>query len=112
VRASLTLLICLSLIGCKGDTSTLDKRVAFWNSALSRDIPVGTSTDEIRKWGVSHGVKFDYLSAQQWLYANVERVPEKGIPFPCSDWNIIIKISIDTANRSTKNNVGIVGTCI
>jgi hypothetical protein len=106
------LLISLSLVACKYDTAKLDERIAFWKNALASDLPVGTNADEIKKWGATHGVKFDDLKVQHWLYANVESVPETGIPFPCSAWNIIIKITVDTTNRSVQNNVSTVGSCI
>jgi hypothetical protein len=79
---------------------------------MAHDLPVGTSADVIKKWGATHSIKFDDLKAQHWLYANVESVPESGIPFPCSVWNIIIQITIDATNRSTQNKVSTVGSCI
>jgi hypothetical protein len=99
------------LAGCKHD-SKLDKRVVYWENTLNHDLPVGTNADEIKKWGASHNIKFDHLKTQQWLYANVEIVPETGITFPCSAWNIIIKITIDDKNKSVKNNISTVGSCI
>ena len=106
------LLLSLILIACKHDSAKLDERVSFWRNELARDVPVGTSRDEIIKWGAGRGVKFDYLEVQHWLYVNAESVPETGIPFPCSAWNIIIKITIDPTNHSVQNNVSTVGSCI
>ena len=112
MRTFTILLVSLILTGCKNESTKLDERVSYWESVLASDLPVGTSTDGIHKWGETHGIKFDDLKLQHWLYANVESVPETGIPFPCSAWNIIVKITIDSTNHSVQNNVNIVGSCI
>ncbi len=63
-------------------------------------------------WGAEHHVKFDFLEQQRWLYANVERVPESGVPFPCSEWNIILTFHLDEQQRSMMNEVSTVGACL
>jgi hypothetical protein len=64
------------------------------------------------EWGAAHHAQFDFLEQQRWLYSNVERVPETGIHFPCSEWNIIIAIHLDGTNRAVSNDVRTVGTCL
>jgi hypothetical protein len=90
----------------------LQERVHFWRDSLAKEVPIGTNKERIMEWGAAHHFKFDYLEKQHWLYANVEAVPEKGIPFPCSQWNIILEISIDKTGHSTNNEVSTVGTCL
>lgn len=112
MRLFYAMLIFLILTACANGHSQLQERVTFWQNTLAKEVPIGTSTERIKEWGVAHHIKFDYLELQHWLYANVEAVPEKGIPFPCSEWNIILKISIDVTGHSTKNEVSTVGSCI
>jgi len=59
----------------------------------------------------ANGVKFDYLRQQQELYANVEKVPEPGLKFPCSEWNIIVEITLDADGHAKDSSVRAVGTC-
>ena len=99
------------LTSCRQDTGALDQRVAFWNQSLS-EVPVGSSSEQVKQWADRHDVKFIYMEEQHQFYANVERVPVKGIRFPCGEWNIIIKITIDASGHTIKNEIGQVGTCV
>lgn len=112
MRLFILMLIAVTFVGCANAQPQLKERVKFWQETLNKEVPVGTSKGRIIDWGTAHHVKFDYLEQQQWLYANVEAIPERGIPFPCSQWNIILKISIDKAGNSTNNEVSTVGTCL
>lgn len=112
MRIALAALTIATLLGCAGDNHLLKDRAAYWREALSQGVPKGTSREKAMEWAAGHNVKFEYLEQQHWLYANVEQVPESGIPFPCSQWNIILKVTIDTTGQSVKNEVSTVGTCL
>lgn len=112
MRTVLVALAVAALPACAGDNHALQERVAHWQSALSKGIPNGSSREQAIKWAASHNVKFVYLEQQHWLYANVEKVPESGIPFPCSHWYIILKVAFDGTGNSMKNEVSTVGTCL
>ena len=101
-----------TLPACAGDNHLLKERTAYWREALSRGVPAGSSKQQAMEWAASRNVKFEYLEQQHWLYANVERVPESGIPFPCSQWNIILTVTIDNTGHSVQNEVSTVGTCL
>jgi hypothetical protein len=111
-RIVAAILIAVALVACSTGNAKLQERVAFWRGALANGVPVGTGKEKIREWGETHHVKFDLLGQQHVLYANVERIPEAGIPFPCSEWNIILKITIDSAGRSERSEVSTAGSCI
>jgi hypothetical protein len=64
------------------------------------------------QWGKDRNVKFDFLEEQRGLYANVEQVPDSGIGFPCSDWNIILKVSLDPNDCTSGSEVRTVGSCL
>jgi hypothetical protein len=100
------------LPACAGDNNLLKERAAYWREALSQGVPAGSSTQKAMEWAASRNVKFEYLEQRHWLYANVERVPELGISFPCSQWNIILKVTIDSTGHSVQNEVSTVGTCL
>jgi hypothetical protein len=108
----LAALAIATLPACAGDNHVLQERVAYWRSALSQGVPNGSSKEMALKWAKDRKVNFDYLEQQHWLYANVEQVPVSGIPFPCSQWNIILIVSFDATAHSVKNEVSTVGTCI
>jgi hypothetical protein len=112
LRGSLALSLVLALTACGGSNAELDARKSFWEEALRTSVPSGSSVQEIAAWGASHGVHFEYLPKQRWLYANVERIPASGIPFPCSEWNIIVKIAMSEAGRSESIEVSTVGKCV
>jgi hypothetical protein len=100
------------LASCTGDNVKLRERVSYWEHALAQGVPVGASKESAIAWGAKNSVKFDYLAVQNWLYANAEQVPESGIPFPCSSWNIILRIQLGTDGTAVSNNVSQVGSCV
>ena len=106
-----SLLVIFCLAGCSQDTHDFDKRLGYWQHSL-KELPLGSSSDQVTRWGKSHGIELSFLPEQRQFYANVERIPVNGIKFPCSEWNIIIQITMDKAGRSIKNEVGQVGSCV
>jgi len=112
MRTVLVALAVAALPACTGDNHTLQDRVAYWRGAISQGVPNGSSREKAMEWAAGHNVKFVYLEQQNWLYANVEQVPESGIPFPCSQWNIILKVAFDATGHSLNNEVSTVGTCL
>ena len=111
MRNIIGLLILLCVASCRQDTSEFDAKIEYWNQSLLQ-VPLGSSTEQITNWAKSHKVNFTYLPEQQQFYANVERVPVKGIRFPCGEWNIIIVINVDQSGHATKNEVRQVGSCV
>ena len=112
MRIALAALAIATLPACAGDNHVLQERVAYWRDTLSLGVPSGSSKEMAVGWAKGRQIEFDYLEQQHWLYANVEQVPVSGIPFPCSQWNIILKVSFDATGHSVKNEVSTVGTCI
>jgi hypothetical protein len=105
-------LFALALMGCTQGNSRARERAEFWKAEMARDIPPGTTKEKAIQWGKDRKVKFDFLEKQRWLYANVEQVPGSGIGFPCSDWNIILTVSLDPNDRTIGNEVSTVGSCL
>jgi hypothetical protein len=105
-------LFALALTGCTQGNSHARERAEFWKAELAHNIPLGTTKEKAIQWGKDRNVKFEFLEEQHWLYANVEHVPDSGIGFPCSDWNIILKVSLDANDRTTGREVSTVGSCI
>ena len=105
----------LSLVAaCSNSTNAkVQERAAYWRALLAHDLPPGTKADVAKEWFRTRHLKASFLEAQHWVYANVESVPDGGlIPFPCSAWNIIIKIPVDANDRTTESDVSAVGTCL
>lgn len=106
------ILLSLAFMGCTSENTRLNERTKFWKSELAHNIPTGTPKEKAIQWGEKHQVKFDLLEKQNWLYANVERVPDSGIGFPCSEWNIILKVFTGADGNSIGNEVTALGSCI
>ena len=104
-------LTSLLLTSCRQDTGALDQRIRYWNQSLS-GVPVGSNSEQVKLWAEQHNVKLIYLEGQHQFYANVERVPVKGFRFPCGEWNIIIRITVDASGHTIKNEIGQVGSCV
>lgn len=100
------------LIGCTSHNAHVKERADYWKSDLDTNIPAGTTSAKAIEWGISKNIKFDYLPSKNWLYSNVERVPDSGIGFPCSEWNIMLKVILDANGYAVKNEVSAVGSCI
>lgn len=105
-------LLLVGLTSCSGHNEQLAQRRAYWEAALQQNVPVGTTKDQIMSWGLSQGVEFRTVPPDHWLYANVESVPVEGIKFPCSQWNIILKVSLDASDRAAGHEISQVGTCL
>jgi hypothetical protein len=89
----------------------LDARVKFWEKEMADEIPVGSSAEKIQQWGKAKDLRFfELIKSQNAFSTNVEVV--RGIGLICPDWNIIIRIEMGSDNRSEKQNVHTVGSCI
>jgi hypothetical protein len=111
-RIALVALALFALSACTGRNHALQERIAYWQANLSEGVPVGSNRVAAMTWAASRDVQFQYVEEQHWLYAIVERVPESGIPYPCSQWNIILKVRFDSTGHSTKSDAGAVGSCL
>lgn len=112
MKTLIIIILSTMLFSCSTDHGELNARVKYWQTLLDNEVPYGTDIEKIKKWGESKNIKFDYLKQQKWLYSNVEQIPVKGIKFPCSEWNIILKIIINSNGKSIKNEVSKVGSCV
>jgi hypothetical protein len=112
MRIALAALAIATLPACARDNHVLQERIAYWRDTMSQGVPHGSSKETALAWAKEHNVKFDYYEQQHWLYANVEQVPVSGIPFPCSQWNIILTVSFDATGHSVNNEVSTVGSCL
>lgn len=110
-RTALATLALVALSAC-GRNQALQERLAYWQASLSEGVPLGSTREAAMGWAATREVQFQYVEDQRWLYALVERVPEAGIPFPCSHWSIILKVNFDSTGRAIKRDVGSLGSCL
>jgi len=106
------LLAIVFLTSCAEDQTQLHARIADWQQRLEVAVPVGKPRSDIEAWAVAHGLRLEYLPAQNEMYGNVEQVPVKGIKFPCSQWNIIVSVHLDSSGDAVRNEVRAVGSCL
>jgi len=92
--------------------SRIQKRTTYWKSLIDAEIPTGTTKEKIEQWGKQRGLHLTWIPDRNFFDANVEQVPESGIGFPCSEWNIIVDIYIGKDNASVKGEVSTVGSCV
>jgi hypothetical protein len=104
--------LIVALIGCSTHNEQLARRRAYWDEALKQNVPTGTTKEQIISWGKSQGVAFNPVPQNHWLIANVERVAVEGIKFPCSEWNIIVTVTLDAHEKATRYEISQVGTCV
>jgi len=90
----------------------LDERVQHWKLVLDENVPLGTSKEAIDKWASENSIEFSENPTLMKLFANVEQVPDTGIGFPCSEWNIILEVQLDKNRLSKSNSISTVGSCI
>ncbi len=98
----------------------IDKRVVYWESLIDSEMPAGSSIKLVKQWGkkrnisasIITGNKFQPPEAKQIFYSNVESIPDAGIGFPCSSWNIIIEIYFGQDEKYVGRRVHAVGSCI
>ena len=102
----------IGLAACSGDRTEFDARVQHWKSSIEAAAIPGTPRAQLEAWAKENGIQFHYLQQQHELYANVETLPEPGLKFPCSKWNVIAEISLDADDRAVVSHVQTVGTCL
>lgn len=103
-------LLLLQLVACDSDHSYLIARAEHWRQTLA-SLPQGASREKVEAWGLEHNVHFIYQSQERQFYAVVERLPERGIKFPCSEWYIALQISMGESGTTEKNEVITSGVC-
>jgi hypothetical protein len=91
----------------------IQKRIAYWESLVDKELPSGSSKERVEQWGRDHHLKFfELIPSKNFFDANVEQIPAVGIGFPCSDWNIIVDIYMGNDAKSIGRKVHTVGSCI
>ena len=110
--AGLALLV--SLTSCSWGSHVVEERYVYWNETIARELPIGTSLVEIYRWGEANHVEFSRPvnnARGHWVSAVVDRKPVT-FGFPCAEWMVNIRISLDATDRSTENKVSKVGVCL
>jgi hypothetical protein len=82
--------------GCRSTSTALDERVPYWRAIVTRELPIGSSREDIEAWGVRRGIALKYTEQLRWLTGNLEQVvvPNEG---PCDTWTIGITTTMATA---------------
>jgi hypothetical protein len=86
--------------------------VLTWDATIEKQVPIGTGRSKVEAWVAANTILLRYDADRNQLYGVVEKVPEPGLKFPCSDWNVIVEIRFDTRGRVLNHFVHTVGTCL
>jgi hypothetical protein len=109
LTAPLALLVLLAACSTEG---RLHERKAYWEQALAVNVPTGTTRQEASRWLSSQGVTpLEDRRQQHVLSAKVEELPDK-FSLVCSYWSITVNVFFDDADRSVRNQVDTLGTCL
>jgi hypothetical protein len=109
------IVVCLCIFsGITGHitNSRIQKRIAYWKTLISEEIPIGTTKERMEQWGKQRHLNLTWIPSRNFFDTTVERVPDAGIGFPCSEWNIIIDIQMGNNGTSAKQKVHSVGSCV
>ena len=104
--------LAIAVASCDGGAARLNDRISFWEHALSRNVPPGTSREKVVGWGRVNGVTFLYMPEQHRLSALADKIPAGKLDLACSEWTIILTVEFDAADQSTLSKVEKVGTCL
>jgi hypothetical protein len=103
----------VSLVGCGLDHTVLRAKSSDWQTKADAEIPAGRTVEDVKTWGAKNGVSFHHVDQKRWLYAIVGRVPESGFgKYVCSDWEIILKVSLTASGTTANNKISTVGRCV
>ena len=94
--------------------SRINERKAYWEAAIDSEIPTGTTKESIETWATSRHLKdrLVWEPDKSLLEVNVERVPNAGILFPCSDWNLIFNLYLGETGTLIRREVHVIGSCV
>jgi hypothetical protein len=56
-------------------------------------------------------IRLEYLPQQHWLHAILEKMPDPSSVF-CTQWNVIMKVTLNSSDVSTEQKVEGVGSCL
>ena len=102
---------CLLLAACgQSPNAKVTERIDYWRASLAHHVPPGSAKSAAQEWLRTQHLKVTFLEQQHWIYANVETIRDQT--FPCSAWNIIVKIPVSADGRTIKNDVSAVGSCL
>jgi hypothetical protein len=112
---ALMLCLCLPVVACSSPSedvhARLQARESYWRELLRAEASPGTDRAAIEQWAHRQSIPVTYLPGQNWIYGNVEQVPDSGNWF-CSSWNIIVTIQLDARGKAVSNTVYSVGSCM
>lgn len=86
-------------------------RKEYWKEKIATELPTGSTWDDITVWGELNTVNFE-KDSQNTLRGTAEIIPDPGLEFPCSQWNIVIIIDLDASGRSTDQKIKTIGSCL
>ena len=98
------------LVGCESNTEAFEAAKQRWDKRITNNLPVGTERKVIEQWAQSENIRQDYIAQSNLLYSVVEVVPGSG--FLCPEWNVILKIELDTQGKMQGHKISGVGTCL
>ena len=112
VTVLLALAAIFSAIFSKSGANNVPQQISYWRQKLTSEVPVGSPKDYVLLWAKNNSVDFVLDVHRNTLFANVGRVPDTGIGFPCSEWNILIDLTLGRDNKVSTETVHSAGSCL
>ena len=122
MRFSGVLVSLVLLVACSAQPH-LRKEKAHWEQLLSDNVPPGTTREQFIRWLSSQGItptkeidSSERITPQPATHphevsAKVEDVTDR-FSLVCSYWIIRVRVFFDDVDRSVRNEVETVGTCL
>ena len=97
----------------KGITqSRIQKSVEYWESVLNTELPAGTAERMVQEWGERRQIQLGWSSNTSTYHGNVDKIPDTGFGFPCSEWHVLIDIVLGKDGAVVGHKVHSAGDCL
>ena len=110
-------LLAITATSVAKTSSPTEKRVAYWQQKLNRDLPVGSSRVAITKWVAANSASVSGSLRSDEYRIHLENVPVPKSKFSatvvvCNSWDIFATMKVDAQDRLVSTQVGTIGHCL
>jgi hypothetical protein len=101
------ILVLLFITSCASNTN---EREVYWQQLLDKNIPIGSTDNDIKMWVNSAKVPLAYSATENAYLGIVEEISLYSIV--CNHWFILAEIQLSSEHKSIGNHVSGAGNCL
>ncbi len=102
------------LSGCGADhgdiTARINEKKEYWDKLVVAEISRNAKKEQVIKWLTEKGRKATYVEEDNLVYSMVDVVPPNSLV--CSEWKIILEISLNENLEYENHKFEQVGMCL